>query len=433
MALTDAAEEEGEEAPPPKKKPAKKPAAKKSAAKPRAKKATPKIEPTNEDVAIHEQDKHDETPKIPAARRGKLTPKKLTSGRRAKPTVEEDDEADAAEATPATATAPVPVPVSAPVPVPAAASDDDSELSELEDEPPKKPAKRARVTTNASPKKPTPKRPKAKPTVKEESDAEEAAPQPPAAVATVDNDNELSDADEPPTKKPGKRSLGASAKSASPKKKAKVALKASPKDEGKTEAAEEPKEQEERSSTPAADDAGSDSEMSVVLDPTPKKGRSSGIGKVSAPKKTKSPRAPAGRKPKAKKADVSRARYLSSVENKSLTPRVVERGCPSGPRTGTTQEPQSLAPQMRCMSLLPPVLFSPSPSPFSQLTLPGTDPQGLVSRTGKIRHTPRTDRAPQVHPHRDRHDWPPLRREGQENQRRAGAPRRGGSRAVGRR
>lgn len=307
MALTDAAEEEGEEAPPPKKKPAKKPAAKKSAAKPRAKKATPKIELTNEDVAIHEQDERDETPKIPAARRGKLTPKKLTPGRRAKPTVEEDDEADAIEAIPATV--PAPAPVSVPAPVPAAASDDDSELSELEDEPPKKPAKRARAT-NASPKKPTPKRTKAKPTVKEESDAEEAAPPPPAAVAAVDSDNELSDADEPPTKKSGKRSLGASAKSASPKKKAKVAPKASPKDEGKTEAAEEPKEQEERSSTPAADDAGSDSEMSVVLDPTPKKGRSSGIGKVSAPKKTKSPRAPAGRKPKAKKADVSRARYL---------------------------------------------------------------------------------------------------------------------------
>lgn len=300
-ALTDAAEEE--EAPSNKKKPVKKPAAKKSAAKPRAKKTAPKpakTEPaSDEDVAIDEEDE-DETPKKPAGRRGKATAKTATPRGKAKSTVQENEGASVKE-----------VKEAVPAPVPAAApDDDDSELSELEDEPPKKPVKRARATSNASPKKPTPKRSKAKPTVKEESDAEEAAPPPPAAVAApaaVGSDSELSELDEPPKKSSGKRSLGASAKTNSPKKKAKVTPKASPKDETKTEAVEELGEQEERPSAPEADDAGSDSEMSVVLDPTPKKGRSNTMGKISAPKKTKSPKTPAGRKSKAKKADVSYA------------------------------------------------------------------------------------------------------------------------------
>lgn len=287
----------------------KKPAAKKSTAKPRAKKAAPKtakVEPaSDEDVAINGEDE-DEAPKTPAARRGKATPKKMTPKRKVKSTAEENEEADVEEV--------------ASAPVPAAAPDDDSELSELEDEPPKKPVKRARATSNASPKKPTPKRPRAKPTVKEESDIEEVAPPPPAAAAAVDSDSELSDVDEPPMKKkPRKRSLDASAKTTSPNKKAKVTPKVLPKDEIKEETIEEPKEQTGRLSAPVADDAGSDSDMSVVLDPTPKKGRSSIIGKVSAPKKTKSPKAPAGRKSKAKKADVSYARCL--LETMSLTPK----------------------------------------------------------------------------------------------------------------
>jgi hypothetical protein len=117
------------------------------------------------------------------------------------------------------------------------------------------------------------------------------------------SDSELSDVSEEPPKRKGKRALAA--RPNTPKKKVKPSLKPA-------EIIEGPGKDfktilQDRSMPPLdadADDAGagSDSEMSIVLDPTPQKGRSS-ITKVPPPKKTKGSKAPA-KKGRTKKTDV---------------------------------------------------------------------------------------------------------------------------------
>lgn len=218
-----------------------------------------------------------------------------------------------------------------------------TEEEEATGSPEKAPAKRDSPAT-ATAKKLAPKRSRAKPTVREEEGDQELEVDIPSAhplssaAITPDSDNELSDipnekspeelkvlsrpsakatptkdkdcseselsdvSEEPPKRK-GKRALAA--RPNTPKKKVKPSLKPA-------EIIEGPGKDfktilQDRSIPPLdadADDAGAgtDSEMSIVLDPTPQKGRSS-ITKVPPPKKTKASKAPA-KKGRAKKTDV---------------------------------------------------------------------------------------------------------------------------------
>ncbi|KAI5847258.1 hypothetical protein DFP73DRAFT_544732 [Morchella snyderi] len=210
-----------------------------------------------------------------------VTAKKLAPKRtRAKPTVQDEEEELEVDTPPA---------YSLPLPLAVITPDGDNELLDI---PNKKSPEELKVFSQ----------PSAKPTPTKDKDGSES---------------ELSDVSEEPPKRKGKRTL--IARPDSPKKKAKPSPKPAEIIEGPGKDFKTILQDRSMPSLDAdVDDAGagSDSEMSIVLDPTPQKGRSS-ITKVPPPKKTKASKAPA-KKGKAKKSDPSTKLDPEQEQLKSL-------------------------------------------------------------------------------------------------------------------
>lgn len=220
---------------------------------------------TEEEETTGSPEKAPEKRGSPAAATGKkLAPKRS----RAKPTVRDEEDDQELE---------VDIPSAHPLSSQPAAITPDSD-NELSDIPNEKPPEELKVLT----------RPSAKATPTKDKACSES---------------ELSDVSEEPPKRKGKRALAA--RPNTPKKKVKPSLKPAEIIEGPGKDFKTILQDRSMPSLDAdADDAGagSDSEMSIVLDPTPQKGRSS-ITKVPPPKKTKGSKAPS-KKGRTKKTDV---------------------------------------------------------------------------------------------------------------------------------